>query len=160
MYACVVVRHACVQRGAGSMQDGLVRGTEGGSTAHAMAAASQQMAGGSQPADGRRAGELQPCQQMLGNAWPCESSSQPMDRHLSWRGGEQRRPGGRITTAQGGSSWPWKDRPSRSCLSQAKRAEACGSAVDRASRSSGRHRQVTRKRAALKRCQCQLKFRQ
>ena len=52
------------------MQDGLVRGTEGGSTAHAMAAASQQMAGGSQPADGRRAGELQPCQQMLGNAWP------------------------------------------------------------------------------------------
>ena len=60
MYACVVVRHACVLRGAGSMQDGLVRGTEGGSTAHAMAAASQQMAGGSQPADGRRAGELQP----------------------------------------------------------------------------------------------------
>ena len=62
------------------MQDGLVRGTEGGSTAHAMAAASQQMAGGSQPADGRRAGELQPCQQMLGNAWPCGSSDQPMDR--------------------------------------------------------------------------------
>ena len=130
--------------------------------------------GSSQPADGRRQpasrwqegrraaalGELQPCQQMLGNAWPCESSSQPMDRHLSWRGGEQRRQGGRITTAQGGSSWPWKDRPARSCLSQAKRAEACGSAVDRASRSSGRHRQVTRKRAALKRCQCQLKFRQ
>ena len=104
-------------------------GGEGGSTAHAMAAASQQMAG----------------EQMLGNAWPCGSSDQPMDRHLSWRGGEQRRPGAHDHHGLRCTPWPWEDRPCRSCLSQANRADACGSADDRTSRGSGRHRQVTRK---------------
>ena len=115
--------------------------------------------GSSQPADGRRQpasrwqegrraaalGELQPCQQMLGNAWPCGSSDQPMDRHLSWRGGEQRRPGAHDHHGSRRTPWPWEDRPARSCLSQANRADACGSADDRTSRGSGRHRQVTRK---------------
>ena len=109
MHACGAVRAAC--------RDGLVRGTEGDSTAHAR-----------QDSRGRvRAG------------------SQPMGGHFSWRGGEQRRPGAHDHHGLRCTPWPWEDRPCRSCLSQANRADACGSADDRTSRGSGRHRQVTRK---------------
>ena len=117
MYACVVVCHACVRRGAGSMQRRSCAWHQGGQY-------------GTREA---------------GFAWPCESSSQPMDRHLSWRGGEQRRPGAHDHHGLRCTPWPWEDRPCRSCLSQANRADACGSADDRTSRGSGRHRQVTRK---------------